>query len=220
MLYQFRDDQVIFLDDVDSIFGSMTHLGLLRSALWGSPRIVTYGSSQLPSDLPPRFEITSRFLFAANVIPKKNDAFKAVLSRCDIFELSATNEEVLELMRSIWPGLSGLTPEDCGMVIDFIGENFRGPRSLRPAPRAISAEIAVRPSRKDSDWLALVKSEFQTLGESSLRPSDWIPGSRTFGSCGRPSSSTQNPFKNSRFLVRENPQKSGVLLPYYEPVSG
>ena len=100
-LFQYREDQVIFLDDVDSIFGSMAHLGLLRSALWGTPRIVTYGSSQLPSDLPPRFETTSRFIFAANVIPQKNDAFKAVLSRCDIFELSASNEEVLELMRCI-----------------------------------------------------------------------------------------------------------------------
>jgi hypothetical protein len=65
LMYQFRDEQVIFFDDVDSMFASMAHLGLLRSALWGSPRIVTYGSSQLPSDLPPRFEFTSRCIFAA-----------------------------------------------------------------------------------------------------------------------------------------------------------
>ena len=36
-----------------------------------------------------------------NVIPKRNDAFKAVLSRCDIFQLDATQEEVIDLMRSI-----------------------------------------------------------------------------------------------------------------------
>ena len=40
-LFQHRDEAVIFFDDVDSMFGSMPHLGLLRSALWGSPRIVT-----------------------------------------------------------------------------------------------------------------------------------------------------------------------------------
>ena len=96
IFFQHRSEAVIFLDDVDSVFGSMPHLGLLRSSLWGNPRIVTYGSSQLPSDLPPAFEFTSRCIFAANVIPSKNDAFKAVLSRCDIFELSATNEEVLD----------------------------------------------------------------------------------------------------------------------------
>ena len=71
--------KVIFFDDVDSIFGSMSHLGLLRSALWGDPRIVTYGSSQL-DDLPGSFIFESRLIFSGNVIPKRNDAFKAVLT--------------------------------------------------------------------------------------------------------------------------------------------
>ena len=109
-LYFNRSYRVIFFDDVDSIFGSMAHLGLLRSALWGSPRIVTYGSSQL-DDLPANFVFDSRLIFAANVIPRKNDAFKAVLSRCDIFELSASQEEVVDLMRrSAWAGYETLTP--------------------------------------------------------------------------------------------------------------
>ena len=74
---------------MDSIFGSMSHLGLLRSALWGDPRVVTYGSSQL-DDLPGSFIFESRLIFSGNVIPRRNDAFKAVLSavrhlptRCD-----------------------------------------------------------------------------------------------------------------------------------------
>ena len=86
-LFRFRREETLFFDDVDSMFGSMAHLGLFRSALWGNPRIVTYGSSQLPENLPASFETTARFLFAANVIPRKNDAFKAVLSRCDIFKV-------------------------------------------------------------------------------------------------------------------------------------
>lgn len=167
-LYQYRDEQTIFFDDVDSMFSSMAHLGLLRSALWGTPRVVFYGSSQLPSDLPPRFEITSRFLFAANVIPKKNDAFKAVLSRCDIFELSATNEEVLELMRAISAkGFRDLTPEDCQMVIDFIGENCDdreiSVRLLTPSLRKLQYARA-----EGLDWRTLVKSQLQTLGRKQL----------------------------------------------------
>lgn len=71
-LFRHRREEVFFYDDVDSMFGSMAHLGLLRSALWGNPRIVTYGSSQLPDDLPSSFETTARFIFAANVIPKKS----------------------------------------------------------------------------------------------------------------------------------------------------
>ncbi len=164
MLFQYRDDQVLFFDDVDSMFSSMAHLGLLRSALWGSPRIVTYGSSQLPRDLPPRFETTARFIFAANVIPKKNDAFGAMLSRCDIYELSATNSEVIDLMRSVSAnGFRGITPEECAMVIDFISDNSEdlqlSMRLLGPSLRKL-----VYARQEDLDWRPLVQSQLRTLG--------------------------------------------------------
>jgi hypothetical protein len=163
ILYKHRDDEIIFFDDVDSMFGSMAHLGLLRSALWGTPRVVTYNSSQL-TDLPQSFEFTSRVVFAANVIPKKNDAFKAVLSRCDQFELSATNEEVIDLMRSVAAnGFHGITSDECESIIDFIAENsddrqismrLLGP-SIRKYQYAKSEAL---------DWRLLIKSQLQTLG--------------------------------------------------------
>lgn len=166
-LFRYRDEAVMLFDDVDSMFGSMPHLGLLRSALWGNPRIVTYGSSQLPDDLPPSFEFTSRCIFAANVIPKKNDAFKAVLSRCDQFELSASNEEVIEMMRSISAkGFHGLSPEDCAMVIDFIAENSEDRqlslRLLGPSLRKVTYARS-----EGIDWRPLVKSQLQTLGRKN-----------------------------------------------------
>lgn len=166
-LFTHKDEEVLFFDDVDSLFSSMPALGILRSALWGNPRVVTYGSSQLPSDLPPRFEITSRLIFAANVIPKKNDAFKAVLSRCDIFELSATNEEVIELMRQVSAkGFKGLSPDDCAMVIDFIAEHADDRqlslRLLGPSLRKLSYSRA-----EGLDWRPLVKSQLQTLGRKN-----------------------------------------------------
>jgi hypothetical protein len=40
-LFEYREDSVLFFDDVDSMYSSMPHLGLLRSALWGKPRIIT-----------------------------------------------------------------------------------------------------------------------------------------------------------------------------------
>ena len=164
ILYQHRSEGVLFFDDVDNMFSSMAHLGLLRSALWGSPRIVTYGSSQLPSDVPSSFEFTSRCIFAANVIPSKNDAFKAVLSRCDIFELSATNEEVLDLMRSVSVnGFHGLTPNDCNMVIDYLADNCEdrqlSMRLLGPSLRKLQYARS-----EGLDWRPLIKSQLQTLG--------------------------------------------------------
>ena len=93
--YHNRSGKVLVLDDVDSIFASMAHLGLLRSALWGTLASLLTEVSQL-DDLPGSFVFESRIVFCGNVIPKRNDAFKAVLSRCDIFELSASQEEVID----------------------------------------------------------------------------------------------------------------------------
>lgn len=166
-LFHHRDDEVMFFDDVDSMFASMAHLGLLRSALWGSPRVVTYGSSQLPEHLPPSFETTARFIFAANVIPAKNDAFKAVLSRCDIFELSASNEEVIEMMRSVAAkGFHHLPPEDCQMVIDFIAEHADERQlSLRLLTPSLRKLLYAR--SEGIDWRPMVKSQLHTLGRKN-----------------------------------------------------
>ena len=164
MLYIHRTEDVLFLDDTDGLYSSVPHLGLLRSALWGSPRIVTYGSSQLPEGLPCSFETTARFVFAANIIPKKNAAFQAVLSRCDIFELSATNDEVVEMMRDLSAnGFNGISPNQAAEVIDFISENSQDRqlslRLLGPSLRKVSYSVMEK-----IDWRPLVLSQLQTLG--------------------------------------------------------
>ena len=168
VLYAHRDDATLFFDDVDSMFSSMAHLGLLRSALWGNPRVVTYGSSQMPDDLPSSFEFTSRCIFAANVVPMKNDAFKAVLSRCDQFELSATNGEVIEAMRSIAAkGFHELTPADCEMVIDYIEQHAEDRqlslRLLGPSLRKLkyAREMGI-------DWRPMITSQLQSLGRKQV----------------------------------------------------
>jgi hypothetical protein len=162
-LYHNREGKVLVLDDVDSIFGSMSHLGLLRSALWGDPRIVTYGSSQL-DDLPASFVFESRIVFCGNVIPRRNDAFKAVLSRCDIFELSASQEEVIDLMRRVaMAGYETLTSDDCLEVVEFIERNgddrAMSLRLLEPSFRKVLY------SRSEGlDWRPLVMTQLKTLG--------------------------------------------------------
>ena len=100
-LYQ-RPDAVLFLDDCDSLFRNLPALGILRTALWGETnekRLVTYNSSQIK--IPASFYFTGRVIFAINTLPMKNHAFNAVLSRVDQYELMATNEEVLDLMREL-----------------------------------------------------------------------------------------------------------------------
>jgi hypothetical protein len=165
-LFRFRGEETLFFDDCDAMYSSM-HLGLLRSALWGSPRTVTYGSSQLPDGLPSAFDTTARFIFAANVMPRRNDAFKAVLSRCDIFELSATNEEVIDLMRSIsQKGFQHLPPEDCRMVIDYIDENADD-RQLSMRLLGPSLRKLLYARGENIDWRPMIKSQLRTLGRKN-----------------------------------------------------
>jgi hypothetical protein len=168
-LYHNRTGNVIFLDDVDSIFGSMAHLGLLRSALWGSPRTVTYSSSQL-DDLPANFVFESRLIFAANVIPRKNDAFKAVLSRCDIFELSASQAEVIELMRRVaCDGYETLCQDDCLEVVDFI-ETHGDDRAISLRLLEPSFRKVLYSRSEGLDWRPLVLTQLRTLGRKEDTP--------------------------------------------------
>lgn len=164
IMYQHRSEDVLFFDDCDSMYSSLPHLGLLRSALW-TPRVVTYNTSQqLPDGIPASFQTTARFIFAANVLPRKNDCFNAVLSRCDIFELSASSQEVIFMMRRLAAnGYQGITPDDAATVIDYIEEHSEDRQiSLRLLGMSLRKLSYAR--QEGIDWRPLIKSQLQTLG--------------------------------------------------------
>lgn len=176
LLFHNRQGKVIWLDDADSLYTNMAILGLLRSALWGTgeTRTVTYLSSQLEG-LPSSFEFDSRIIFTANSIPKRNEAFKAVLSRVDVYELAATNDEVLEVMRGMAAkGHGTLAPALCCEVVEFIAKAGGNRQlSLRLFDSAMKkVEYAV--SGGTADWRELVRSQLDQLGqpEGVLRPLD------------------------------------------------
>ena len=172
-LYQNRQGEVLFIDDADSMYTDMKVLGLLRSCLWGSPRTVTYTSSALPDDLPSSFDFDSTIIMAANVIPRKNQAFKAVLSRIDCFELRASNEEVVEFMRSIAErGIPGVIKEEAMAVIDFIQEEA-GTRQLSLRLLELSCKKVVYAREAGLDWKSLVRTQLYTLGEKTVEVDDF-----------------------------------------------
>ena len=167
-LFLNRRDAVIWLDDCDGLYRDLKVLGLLRSALWGQEhRVVTYTSSQLPDSLPPSFVFESRIIMTANTLPQKSSAFRAVLSRIDIFSLEASSDEVVELMKAVArQGFENLSDEDCLMVVDFIAQNADGRqlsmRLLEPSFRKLQYA-----RQEGLDWRPLVKSQLQTLGQRS-----------------------------------------------------
>lgn len=169
-MYEHRQEKVLWLDDCDSIYPNMAILGLLRSALWGQgERVVTYTSTQLLG-LPNHFDFDSRIIFTANSIPKRNEAFKAVLSRVDVFELTATNEEILEQMRELaGKGFGTLTQQQCREVVEFIGK-AGGTRQLsmrmyEPSLRKVEYALVT-----GVDWRDLVRSQLDQLGQKEGLP--------------------------------------------------
>jgi hypothetical protein len=166
-LYE-HPQSVVFLDDCDAMFRILPALGILRSALWegekGS-RLVNYNSSALK--IPSSFRFEGRIIFAINTLPTKNHAFNAVLSRVDQFELSASNEEVLEMMRRLAAqGFEGkLTAEECMEVVDFVAE-FSATReiSLRLLEPSLRKVLYARD--EGVDWRQLVASQLHEIGKT------------------------------------------------------
>jgi len=172
-------DTILFLDDCDSLFRNPPALGILRSALWGESnkrRLVTYNSSQLK--IPSSFFFTGRVIFAVNVIPRQSHAFNAVLSRIDQFELNATNDEVLDLMRQLAARGYGsqLTADECQEVVDFISQ-FSATRDLSLRLLEPSLRKVVYARSAGVDWRQLVASQLHEIGRTAVPK---VSDSRTY----------------------------------------
>ena len=172
-LYEHRQRRVLWLDDADACYANMPILGLFRSALWGTAegRAVTYSSTQL-AGVPGSFEFESRIAFTANSIPKRNEAFKAVLSRVDVFELTATNDELLDQMDLLArDGFGSLDAATCRAVVDFIrhagGNRQLSMRLYESSLRKVEYAVAT-----GTDWKELVRSQLDQLGSKDR---DGIP---------------------------------------------
>ena len=167
-LYE-HPESVVFLDDCDAMFRILPALGILRSALWegekGS-RLVNYNSSQLR--IPSSFRFEGRIIFAVNTLPARNHAFQAVLSRVDQFELSASNEEVLEMMRRL--AAQGfeekLTADECMEVVDFVSE-FSATRELSLRLLEPSFRKVIYAREEGVDWRQLVASQLHEIGRTA-----------------------------------------------------
>jgi hypothetical protein len=167
-LYQ-HPESVVFLDDCDAMFRNLPALGILRSALWEGDkghRLVNYNSSQLK--VPSSFRFTGRVIFAINTLPRQNHAFHAVLSRVDQFELSASNEEVLVMLRQLAAqGFEGqLTADECQEVVNFIAEfSMTRELSLRLLEPSLRKVLYAREA--GVDWRQLVASQLHEIGRTA-----------------------------------------------------
>ena len=128
---------------------------------------MNYNSSQLK--VPSSFHFNGRVIFAVNCLPTRNHAFSAVLSRVDQYELAASNEEVLEMMRLLAAqGFEGLlTPDECMEVVDYIGE-FTATRELSLRLFEPSLRKVLYAREANVDWRHLVASQLHEIGRTAV----------------------------------------------------
>jgi len=159
------NNSILFFDDCDGMYRSAVHLGLLRSALYGQPdRIVTYHSSQLPDDLPSSFETTSRFIFCANQVPKSNPMFDAVLTRCLVYRMDLSNDEIIEQFRVLSEnGYPGCPAEAAAEIVEFI-EQFGTERQLSMRLLTPAIRIYKFCTEQGMDWQPVLLAQLQNLG--------------------------------------------------------
>jgi len=120
-LYKHREDLIVF-DDTAGIMNNKTAISILDPVLWpvNSKRIVQWGTT---SDLVeiPEFEFKGRIIFICNRLPK---AAPDVVSRCMVYRLDYSYDELIEIMRSIAQKPSrGLSVKERKMIVEFIAEN-------------------------------------------------------------------------------------------------
>ena len=137
---------------------------------------MTYNSSQLK--LPSSFHFTGRVIFAINTLPMKNNAFDAVLSRVDQFELDASNEEVLAMMKELARQGFGerLTADECMEVVDYIA-GFSTSRELSLRLLEPSYRKVLYAKDAGIDWKALVATQLHEIGRNHIPTA---PAARTF----------------------------------------
>lgn len=156
------NEKVVILDDCEGILKQDASLGLLRSALFGNPhRVVTYNSTQLPDDLPERFETTSRFIILANDLPK-GPLMSAILTRTLFYRMELSNEDILAQFRVMSErGFNNCSAEQAEEIIDFIEENSLGKRlSMRMLSPAI--RIYTHCAQNGRDWRKLLLTQMSS----------------------------------------------------------
>lgn len=120
-LVEYRND-IIFIDDCDSIFKNKTSVSILKSALESinGTRIIQYNSSTNRLHASPSERFNGKIIMSMNEIPKNLDT-NALISRCIYHYFDLTYAQKIEIMTEIsklkHPTLS---TGERKVVLDFI----------------------------------------------------------------------------------------------------
>jgi len=169
LLYKYRhSNNVIVLDDIDSVFASAESLNLLKAALdTTETRNISYMAQSIAlakNGVPKSFEFKGGIILITNInfshYKGKNKAhLDAIVSRCHYLDLSidTAHEKMLWLKEIVVNGdmLKGKLSSDESMeVINFIENNSDSMR-----------ELSLRMISKIADLMISNKTDWRTIAE-------------------------------------------------------
>lgn len=169
LLYKYRhDNNVIVLDDIDSVFASAASLNLLKAALdTTDSRNISYMAQSTALEkngIPKTFEFKGGIILITNInfnhYKGKNKAhLDAIISRCHYLDLSidTAHEKMLWLKEIVVNGgmLKGkLNNKESMEVISFIEDNSERMR-----------ELSLRMISKIADLMISNKTDWRTIAE-------------------------------------------------------
>jgi len=127
-LYINRDKEIIVLDDIEGVFKNKVSTSLLKGALdnGNGKRFVQYHSTTTAlGETPKEFELKAKLIIITNRLPTDAD-FKALLDRCFFYEFKATNQEIIDLMRSIITKVdTKVSMTDRARILNWFGTNIK-----------------------------------------------------------------------------------------------
>jgi len=122
-LYEHRENLII-LDDIEGIFSDKKAIAILKACLWNGEeaRIVSYNTtSDKADDLPASFEFTGSIIVLCNeLVGRKGEHFKALLSRSLTYELKMSHAEVKHIAEQIINNDTELSEEQKNRVKEII----------------------------------------------------------------------------------------------------
>ncbi len=185
-------DEIHLLEDMEQLFRDSGARGVLRSALWGSPRKGKPGPVERPVTWCT-YKMTHEFVFTGGIVMTANRPFpelpelEAIKTRIAYTQLTATDLEMTALMRHVAAkgyvhGVDEMSPEECGEVCEHIIRECRGLNraiDMRMLINGFADYIQWRECLSGCEWKDVVAARIkqrptvlqrtQSLGERAAR---------------------------------------------------
>jgi len=159
ILFQNRN-QIIVLDDADTILNNKMIVGMLKNILWSNTteRVVSYNTSAR-TYLPARFVFKGKVIIILNQLPKKNKNLEALYSRMLVYKNFFSYEEKMQILEEIASLPYGnLSHEERMKVLEHV-KKVTSPATKNLNIRSLLKAFELYSFNKDS-WKPLVEKIF------------------------------------------------------------